>query len=479
MNVFAAWEWAVLVYFIVVNSFYLVLLLSGARQLRDDVRACADEPLERLLRSHVVPAVSLIAPAHNEQATVTESVRSLLTLRYPRLELVLVNDGSSDDTLGVLQREFALTPVHTIFRHQLSCAEIRGLYRSPLHPELLVVDKANGGKADALNAGLNVASGELACSIDADTLIEPDALLRMIRPFVAQDDVLAAGATIRVANASTVRAGRVVRPRVPRRFLAGVQAMEYLRAFLFGRLGWNRLGDNLVISGAFGMFRRDALIAAGGYLHGSVGEDMELVARLRRRAHEHGGPSRVLFISQPVAWTEVPESLKILGRQRDRWQRGLSDVLWRHRDVIGRRRYGALGMLVMPYFVLVELFGPVIEALGLLGLGLALTVGAVDLAFAGLFFLVAYGLGVVLNLLTLLLEEQGARRHERFDDRLAMLPWAVLESLGYRQLTVVWRLRGMWRFLRGRTDWGVMERRGFAVAAVPDGDGAAVPSVHG
>lgn len=463
LEVLNGWEWAVLAYFLAVNSFYLLLLVSGSRELTHQLRVVWEEPRKRLLASRVTPRVSILAPAYNEATTVSESVRALLTLEYPSLEVVLVNDGSPDATLDVLKRDFDLAPVLPIFRARLRSAAVRGVYRSRLNPQLVVVDKENGGKADALNAGLNLATGALVCAVDADTLIEPDGLLRMVRPFLERDDVAAAGATIRVANGSTVRGGRVVRPRVPRGALAGVQAVEYLRAFLFGRLGWNRLGGNLVISGAFGLFHRETMIAAGGYLRETVGEDMEMVARLRRWGLEHDAPHRVVFVAFPVAWTEVPESLAVLGRQRDRWHRGLADVLWRYRDMVGRPRYGVLGLFVLPYFVVVELLGPVVEASGLVGLAVALALGAVDWSFAGLFFLVAYGLGLVLTALTLLLEERGARRYERFDDRLMMVPWLVLESLGYRQLTVLWRLRGLVGFMRGRRDWGVMTRTGFAV----------------
>jgi len=205
------------------------------------------------------------------------------------------------------------------------------------------------------------------------------------------------------------------------------------------------------------------MLAAGGYVHDTVGEDMELVVRLRRLGKERGGPSAVAFVPDPVAWTEVPESLRVLGRQRDRWQRGLADVLWRHRRVFGNPRYGAMGLVVFPYFVLVELLGPVVEALGVIGLGAALAVGAVDLEFAALFFLVAYGFGLVLSFATLILEDLGARRYERLRDRLVMLPWVVVESLGYRQLTVAWRVRGLVRYLQRRSDWGAMTRTGFTM----------------
>jgi cellulose synthase/poly-beta-1,6-N-acetylglucosamine synthase-like glycosyltransferase len=343
------------------------------------------------------------------------------------------------------------------------------LYRSRSHPNLLVVDKENGGKADALNVGLQMATGELVCAIDADTLIEPDALLRMVRPFLMDSDVLAAGGTICVVNNSEVHDGRVVKPRVSRRPLAGFQMVEYLRAFLFGRLGLNRLGGNLVISGAFGLFRREAMIAAGGYAHDTVGEDIELVLRLRVHGYDQKGPHKVDFIPDPVAWTEVPESLRVLGRQRDRWHRGLADVMWRYRRLLWNPRYGAMGLVVYPYFFCMELLAPLVECVGLLGLVAGLLLGMFNVPFALLFFLMAYGLGMVLNTLTVVLEEFSFHRYEGLRDRLLLLLWALLENFGYRQLTVFWRLRGLVKFLRGRMEWGAMEHRGFHRSSVTPG----------
>lgn len=452
---------AILVYFLAVNSFYLILLAKASLEMRRHLLRIREETQWRVLGSTVAPSISMLVPGFNEAATVTESVRALLTLQYPNLEIVFVNDGSTDDTVAVLQREFGLIDIHPIYRRRLEHAQIRRLYRSTIKPNLIVVDKDNGRKADALNAGLNVASGELVCAIDADTLIEPDALLRMVRPFLHGEDVVAAGGTVRVANGSHVNGGRVQVARAPRNLLAGIQTVEYLRAFLFGRLGWNRLGGNLIISGAFGLFRRDTVIAAGGYQHETVGEDMELVARLRRRGIEDSTAHRVEFIPDPVAWTEVPQTLKVLGRQRDRWQRGLADVLWRNRDIVLRPRYGMLGLVALPYFILVELLAPLVELVGLIGLCAGLALGAVDGSFALLFFLVAYGFGILLSCLTLVLDELSFQRYTRIADRLSLLPWAILESLGYRQLTAYWRLRGLVKFMRGSTDWGVMTRTGF------------------
>jgi cellulose synthase/poly-beta-1,6-N-acetylglucosamine synthase-like glycosyltransferase len=467
-------EWAILVYFLLVNGWYALLLFSAGIEMREYVLLARGRARWRLMGSRVVPSISMLAPAYNEAATIAESVRALLALYYPNLEVVVVNDGSKDETMRVLVETFDLSPIHPIYQKRIRSKDVVGLYRSRMYPNLVVIDKVNGGKADALNAGLNFATGELVCAIDADTLIEPDSLQRMVRPFLERTDVVAAGGTIRIANGSIVEGGRVTRARAPRNLLPGCQVVEYLRAFLFGRLGWNRLGGNLIISGAFGLFRRASMIAAGGYEHATVGEDMELALRLRRMGYEQKGPHVIAFVPDPVAWTEAPETARVLGRQRDRWHRGLADVLWRHRRVMFNPRYGAMGLVVFPYFVIVELLAPVVEMIGLLGLILGIVIGAIDLPFAILFFLMAYGLGSVLTVMTLVMEEASFHRYDSFKDRLILVLWAFVENLGYRQLTVIWRLQGIWKYLRGSKSWGAMERKGFAVktiqAATP-GDG--------
>lgn len=462
---FLGWlDVSILLYFVGINAAYLALVGSATWDMVVHVLRIRGESRARVLGSAVSPSISILAPAYNEEATIAESVTALLALHYANLEVVVVNDGSPDGTLEVLRQRFELVPVHTIVWRRIDTRPVRGLYRSRTHPNLLVVDKENGGKADALNVGLNLATGSLVCVIDADTIVDSDALQRLARPFLSQQDVLAAGGTIRIANGSTVSGGRIARARAPRTLLAGIQVVEYFRAFLFGRLGWNRLGGNLIISGAFGLFRRDAMIEAGGYTHDTVGEDMELVLKLRRRAYEARRRHAIVFVPDAVAWTEAPESLAVLGRQRDRWHRGLADVLWRHRRMFGNPRYGAVGLVCYPYFVFVELLAPVVELVGWFGLGLGLLTGLLDVSFAALFFLVAYGIGAVLGTYALLLEEWTFSRYTTFTDRMRLLGCLVLESFGFRQLTVLWRLRGLVKFLRGRTDWGRMERRGFSAA---------------
>jgi cellulose synthase/poly-beta-1,6-N-acetylglucosamine synthase-like glycosyltransferase len=463
-------EWAdqgVLLYFLALNSFYLLLLLLSAPELRTNWLLARREHLGRLLGTEMLPPLSVLAPAHNEEVTVVASVLSFLTLEYPHHEVVLVNDGSTDATLERLIAAYDLYEVPPAFEQLVPTQPVRAYYRSRRWSRLLVVDKANGGKADALNAGLNAARHPYVLAVDADTLVEPDALLRLGRPFLLGDKVAAVAGTVRVVNACTVAHGRVVAAHVDRRLLPGIQAVEYLRAFLFGRLGWNRLGGNLVISGAFGVFRREYLVGMGGYRAGSVAEDMELVVRLHRYLHERGIEATLPFIPDPVAWTEVPSSRRVLSLQRERWHRGLAQTLWQHRDMLCNPRYGRVGMLAFPFYCFGELLAPLVELLGWVLLAAGLLLDVVDRQYAVLFFAVAYGYGVLLSLLAILLEELTFRRYASLGDVVRLVGYALLEPLGYRQLTVVDRLRGLWRFLRRDERWGRMQREGFASTPAP------------
>jgi cellulose synthase/poly-beta-1,6-N-acetylglucosamine synthase-like glycosyltransferase len=450
----------VLAYFIALGVFYLVLYVSAAIEMQKYLRQVRAERYREILSSEIAPTISMLVPAHEEENTIIESVRALLTLAYPRLEIVVVDDGSTDETLSVMNSTFELVPISPIYDTRIATEAVQAIYRSKQYPNLVVVAKDNGGKADSLNAALNISRGELVCAIDADTIIDPDGLRRLVRPFIRSSDVVAAGATIRVANGCTVTHGRLASERGPHRALAGIQAVEYLRAFLFGRPGWNRLGGNLLISGAFGLFRRQALLDIDGYVK-TVGEDMELVTRLRRHAYETGQPGRVEFVPDPVAWTETPTSFKQLSRQRERWSRGFSDTLWRHRRVLMNPRYGVLGMVVFPAFLLFEWLAPIVEAAGLVLVPIGLVLGQVTRTFAILFFSLACGVGILLSMLALLLEELSFRRYGRVRDRALLVVWAVLENFGYRQLTVWWRLRGVASYIRGKKSWGAVHRKGF------------------
>ena len=455
----------VLWYTFSVNSFFFVLLVLAVPQLFAHWRFASDDVVSRSLTSSAAPRVSIIVPAYNEAVSIVDSLRSLLTLRYPYYEIVLINDGSKDDTLQRLISAYDLYEVPSAVMRRLRTKRVKAYYRSRTWTKLLVVDKENGGKADSLNVGLDASRFPFVLACDADTLIEPDALLRLTRPFLFDRKIAAVGGTIRVVNSCTVKDGRVTDARVDSRWLPGVQTVEYLRAFLFGRLGWNLLGGNLNISGAFGLFRRDYLTDILGYATSTVTEDFELSVRLQRSLKDKHANAEVTFIPDPVAWTEVPTSVTVLGRQRERWHRGLIATLVTHRKVIFNPRYGATGMIAMPYYVFAEMLAPLVEAVGLVLTVFGTVFGFLAPEYAIAFFLVTYLYGIALSLAAILMEESSFHRYRRPMDSLRLAWFAFIEPLGYRQMTVWFRLKAFVRYLRGDDSWGKMQREGFA--AVP------------
>jgi len=451
----------ILVYFLVLNSFYALLLVLSVPEIWEQTRLAEDEDFQRLMQSDALPPISVLVPAHNESATIEASVTAMLTLEYRHFEVIVVNDGSKDDTLERLRHAFDLYEVPATYPATIATKPLRAIYRSRTRTRLLVLDKENGGKADSLNAAINASRFPLIIAVDADTLIEPDALLRLTRPFLLGRQIAAVGGTVRVANGCTVKDGRVVDARVPGRFLPGVQVVEYLRAFLFGRLGWNRLGGSLIISGAFGLFRKEYIHGIGGYRTSSVVEDLDLVVRLHRYLRARKVRYEIPFIPDPVAWTEVPESGRVLGRQRERWQRGLVAAMWQYKGMLFNPRYGRVGLLAMPFFTFGEMLAPLVEVLGYVITVGGFLLGVVNTSFALLFVVVAWAYGMLLSLWAVALEEVSFRRYRRFGDLARLLVYATLENFGYRQRTVWWRLKAFVTVFTYRHVWGEMTRKGF------------------
>lgn len=418
------------------------------------------------------PPIALLAPAYNEAATIVESVRSLLSLQYPSFEVIVINDGSGDATLQVLVDAFELRPIHRHYEPALAHAPVRGVYGGAHQPRLIVVDKENGGKADALNAGINISRAPIFCSMDADSLLEPDALLRAVRPFVEEPErTVAVGGTVRIANGCRISHGRVLEVRPPRNLLALLQTVEYLRAFLMARLAWSRINALTIISGAFGLFRRARVIEAGGYTRGTVGEDMELVVKLHRLMRDRRLPYRIAFVPEPVCWTEAPEDLRVLGRQRARWHRGALETFERHRDILVKPRYGRVAVIGFGYILLVDVLGPIVELLGYLLIPIFWLAGLLSTAWLMAFLAVSFTFGVVVSVGALALEESELRRFPRARDLALLTLVAVLENFGYRQLNNLWRLRGVWQYLNRSQSWGTMTRKGFGEPAAT-GSGA-------
>lgn len=455
----------ILIYFAVLNILYLVLIIVAFRRMHTYVRRLRPVHIEDLVSASEGLSMSLLVPAYNEAEMIIDSVRSLLTLRYPDYEIIIINDGSTDATLVRLISAFELRCIERVATSSVATQPVGQVYQSRRHPNLYVVDKENGGKADALNAGLNYSRGAIISALDADTLLEPDALARLVRPFLEDSTTVAVGGIIRIVNGCRVENGYVTDIRLPKKILPRFQVLEYLRAFLTFRVGWESLSATLIISGAFGAFRRSTVEEVGGFDPRTIAEDMEMVIRLHRHCRDNDIPYRITFIADPVAWTDAPETVAQLAGQRNRWQRGLAQVLVIHRGMIGRSRYGVPGVVAMPYYFVFELFGPVVELIGWIAIIFAVAFGAVPPAFIVSFFVLAVLLGSVYSVAAVALEELSFRRYRRFSDLLRVLSLALIESFGYRQLTTFWRLRGLVSAMRGDTSWGEMERTGFNNAA--------------
>ncbi len=459
-------QWAYLIYFISISTGYLTLNLLSFVAMR---RYFASRPLDHLPPSYsgIEPPVSIIVPAYNEEKTIVQSIKSLLQLDYPDFEILVINDGSSDGTLATLQSEFALQPFPEAYWARLKSNPVRTIYRSPLHTNLRIIDKENGGKADALNVGLNAARYPLFCAVDADSILQRNSLRRVLEPFLEDPHTVASGGTVRVANGCEVSGGFMTRIDVPKKMLPLIQTVEYLRAFLFGRLGWTVFNSVLVISGAFGLFRKEAVIEAGGYKIKTIGEDMEVVVRLHRLFRARKKPYSVHFTPEPVCWTEAPESLKVLRNQRIRWQRGLAESLVLNRALLFSRNGGGPGWLAFTFMAIFEWWGPLFEILASLFMTFLFVTNNISGVAFLTFIALEFALGLLLSMSALLLEEISFHLYPNFSHIGRLMMAAVIENFGYRQINTVWRLIGLWRWLIGtKASWGNMTRTGSWNASV-------------
>jgi len=451
-------EWLILGYFIILHFVYIGLnfvayaSITRSRLRRFGALTAVDPAF--------MPPVTLIVPAYNEEGGIVASVKSILQLTYPTFEVVVVNDGSTDGTLDRLHEAFALAEYGEAYRDRVPTAPVRRFMISRTYPAVRVVDKENGGKADAVNAAVNVARYPLFCTIDADSVLQRDSIQRVVQPFLDDGSVIASGGTIRVINESVIREGFLEQLAMPSKMLVRFQVVEYLRAFLFGRLGWSAFNGLLVLSGAFGMFRKETVIAAGGFRTDTLGEDMEMVVRLHRIMREAKRKYRVAYIPDPIVFTEAPENLRTLGRQRIRWQRGLGESLRMNRGLAFR---GFPGWVSYPFNLLFEMYGSFVEVLGYLITAVAFATGTISLSAFFAFLLVSFGLGLAFSASAVVLEELSFHVYPRRSDLLALMGAAVLENFGYRQANAWWRLIGVIRHVRGaEASWGVMTRRGIA-----------------
>jgi cellulose synthase/poly-beta-1,6-N-acetylglucosamine synthase-like glycosyltransferase len=458
-------SWWILGLGILQNLIYLAQLPAAWLELRTYSQAEDSESSWQMLVSDITVPVTLLVPAYNEEAGIVQNVHAMLALEYPDVEVIVINDGSNDKTLGKLIETFSLNPVTRAFDPAVPHKPVRRIYGSPLHPHLHVIDKDNGGKADAINAGINFCRNPLFCVVDGDSLLESAALLRAIRPFMEDPRRMAAvGGTIRVANGCEIRAGQVRKISLSEKFLPLVQTMEYIRAFLIARLALSRMGVLTIISGAFGIFRRSIAVEVGGLSPDTVGEDFELVIKIHRYLREQKRDYAMRYVPEPVCWTEAPETWRLLGRQRARWSRGALEVFFKYGDMLLNPSYGRIGMIGFLYMLLIDVLGPATEMLGYILVPLLCLAGLLNIDFLLAYMALTFVFGMFFSTASLVLEEMELHRVPRARDLLILTSVAVLENLGYRQINNVWRMIGWWQFICGNKAWGEMKRRGLARA---------------
>jgi cellulose synthase/poly-beta-1,6-N-acetylglucosamine synthase-like glycosyltransferase len=457
-----AFSFTVLQYSVLV----LYALLSG-RLLRDNRAGRRPVALAKIATDRSMPGVSIIMPAYNEENVITHTTVSALAQEYPHVEVIVVNDGSKDSTLQVLVDHFQLEPYDTDPRPgPIPTEPVRAIYRSRSESRIVVVDKApSGAKADGSNAGINAANYPWVVVMDADEFMERDTIARCMAEVVADPDATAmVGGTLLPANDIVIEGPNIVERHTPRNYWVGCQLIEYLTAFLIARPGLASVRAMPIVSGGFGLFRRDAVVAVGGYQHGHLGEDMDMCLRIQRSLADRGEPCRVVQVPESLCWTEFPNTKEVLRRQRLRWHRGLRTIVSDHGSMIGRRRYGPVGTVGVGSLYVFEWLGPMLEALGWVLLAGLMMVGWLDPAAAVGVFLVTQLVGMALTMLSVAVMTKYLGTFSRRTDLIGMLVWAVAMNWGYRQLTLVWRIRSL---LPGSTGWGEMPRAGFKTNAAP------------
>jgi len=454
--VFFVLQILIFLYFMIVNGTYTLLTVISMKDIRDHLNTKSERSIKNIMSTAFYRPLSIIVPAHNEQKIIATTVKSLLSLSYPEYEIIVVDDGSTDSTMEELIRNFRLVrvekPISIVLQHE----PVTAVYYSLDYENLTVVGKNNGGKSDALNAGINFSRFPLFCSIDADSLLENDALLLAARHFVEDREVVATGGIVRVLNGCTLEDGAVTLVKAPKKAIECFQAVEYTRSFLSGRTSWSFLGSLLIISGAFAIFRKDMVMAIEGFRK-TVGEDMDIVVRLHRHCRQNRIRYKILFVPDPVCWTQVPADLKSLLKQRNRWHRGLIDSLWKNRGMLFNPRYGKVGFIGYPFFFFIETLGPAVEFLGYALFVVLFFLGWINKEFVLLFFFLAIVWGMWLNLGSIILDNMIYRRYDRVGDLIKLFVFGLLEYLGYRQLIVVERFIAT--ILFWRKGWGKPKRQ--------------------
>jgi cellulose synthase/poly-beta-1,6-N-acetylglucosamine synthase-like glycosyltransferase len=435
-----------LVYFGLVNLVYAIVLSLGSYNTAKRIQQQNKEDTTSILRSNSLPELTFLVPVYNEPTQVVKCVETLLSLTYRYKEVIIINDGSDDETLDLLKKTFSLEPMPIHYQQVLPSKPVRNFYKSTTHSNLIVIDKENGTKFDALNAGLNACNTPYFITIDADTIIDNNEFESVIRPILMTPETIAVGAGVRISNDCFLKNRSISTEKFPKSYFPSMQTLEYLRSFLM-RQGWNYTGGNYCIAGAFAVFSREAVMNIKGYAP-TFANDLEIVMRLHRFYQETEIPYKITYLPEPVAWTEGPNTYKRLAFQRMLWHRGLLESLWFHKKMFFNPQYGAFGTFVYPVAVFGEAFEPLVEILGYTYVFVGLFLGIISWPYIGVLLLVSWGLTMVFSLFCLMIEELGYRKYPTFQGTLKLIGYGLLENFGYRQLTLLWRANGFRGFFK-------------------------------
>ena len=412
-----------------------------------------------LLQDYYVP-VTLIVPAYNEEVTILSTVQSLLKLEYRLYEIIVVDDGSTDNTARVLRDAFQMRQIARPIRRAVPCQPERAVFEALVsNVPITLICKKNGGKADALNMGINASQYPYFVCMDADSVLQYDSLEKIARMVLEDGNVVAVGGTVRPCNGAQIQNGRVVSYRMPRKILPCMQVLEYDRSFLAARILFDRFNGSILISGAFGLFKKSIVIDAGGYDATTMGEDMELVVKLHVFCREHGIPYRIRYATDAICWTQAPESLRDLRKQRRRWHIGLYDSLTRHREILANPKYGLVGFVSYLYFLIYELLSPYIELFGVATVCLAFAMDLINIPFMILFFLIYVAYSSILSLTAFFARIHTVDLKLNFTDILKAVGLCALEVSCLRFILAWVRATSLIGYRKKKSSWGQIQRK--------------------
>ncbi|WP_332557266.1 glycosyltransferase [Clostridium sp.] len=451
----------VIVYLIFNNSLHFLQIVMGVSIIDFNYKRSNYLDYEKYKNSESMIPISLLVPAYNEEVTIVDSINSFLSLDYKLYEIIVINDGSSDATLEKLIHNFDLVEMKEPVRRIIATKSVRGVYRNVNIPNLIIIDKENGGKADALNCGINVSRYPLFVSVDADCILDKESLTRISFPFIIDKTIVAAGGVVRIANESEIEHGNIKKIKLPQKYLSMFQLIEYLRAFFLGRAAFDYFHSLLIISGAFGAFKKETIVKLGGYTPNTIGEDMELILKIHKYLTMEKEEYKILFLPDPICWTQVPERLKDLKSQRERWQIGLMDCLIKHKDMFFNSRYGLIGLIAIPYYWIFEFLGPLIDLGIFIVIPILMYFDIIRLAPAWILIFITLLIGMIQSLSAILTEQFTFNKYSSIKQLIKLSGFSILENFGYRQLIVFFRISGMVKYRKNKNKWGKIERKSF------------------